>query len=61
MRLQGWGKSMPKKVREPSAMTQKSYAPPSLTIYGGMASLTASGTVGVAESMATDQPTKAMV
>ena len=50
---------MPKKVSEPSATTRQSYAPPSLTIYGGMAKLTASGTGTQNENMV-NQPLKVM-
>lgn len=39
-----WGKVMPNKMGERSASSRKSYSPPSLTVYGGMAKLTASGT-----------------
>ena len=41
---------MPKTKREPSETTRQSYAPPSLTVYGGMAKLTASGTGTQAEA-----------
>lgn len=50
---------MSKKMREPSAPTGQKYTPPSLTVYGGMASLTASGTQGLQENQGTQTSKKA--
>jgi hypothetical protein len=50
---------MPKKTHERSATgARKSYAPPSLTMYGGMAKLTASGTQPPSESQGGGFPAK---
>lgn len=40
---------------------RRTYSAPKLTIYGGLAKYTASGTGGDTESMTTGQPTKVMV
>ena len=51
---------MSKKMRKPSAPTRHSYAPPSLTIYGGMAKLTAAGTGAATENMVNPMGTASM-
>jgi hypothetical protein len=47
---------MSKKMREPSETARKSYSPPSLSVYGGMASLTAAGTGAQAENTGQQTP-----
>jgi hypothetical protein len=49
---------MPKEMHEASAAARKSYAPPSLTVYGGLAKLTASGTQGQQENNGTQTSKK---
>jgi hypothetical protein len=49
---------MSKKMREPSVTARKSYSPPSLSIYGGMAALTASGSAPVGENQGSGFPAK---
>lgn len=59
MPLQCQRLSMPKKKREPSGtLARKGYAPPSLIVYGGMASLTAAGTNAPSENQGGGFPAK---
>ncbi len=49
---------MPNKTGERSVSSRQNYAPPSLTVYGGMAKLTASGTGAQTEAAAMADLTK---
>jgi hypothetical protein len=49
---------MSKKMREPSETARKSYSPPSLSVYGGMASLTANGSGVQTENTGNPTPDK---
>ena len=49
---------MSKKMREPSETARKSYSPPSLSVYGGMAKMTASGSQPPSENQGGGFPAK---